>query len=146
MIQSSASCISSNPTEAANLSHSHASGYDPTSSFPSASGSPEAEQQEEPDSSSSSSRRTRVDGLGDTRQEMQVLKEQLEVLRYQVGPHLQQNIDNSSHFRCDDSRADAKSLLPGEDLLKASIIIRWQTPPPSGDSALSQSLCLNKNI
>ncbi|TNM98655.1 uncharacterized protein isoform X1 [Takifugu rubripes] len=81
VIQSSASCISSNPTEAANLLHSHASGYDPTSCFPSASGSPEAEQQEEPHSSSSS---TRVDGLGDTRQEMQVLKEQLEVLRYQT--------------------------------------------------------------
>lgn len=143
MIQSSASCISSNPTEAANLSHSHASGYDPTSCFPSASGSPEAEQQEEPDSSSSS---TRVDGLEDTRQEMQVLKGQLEVLRYQVGPHLQQNIDNSSHFRCDDSRADVKSLLPGEDLLKASIIIRGQTPPPSGDYALSQIFLLNKNI
>lgn len=135
MIQSSASCSSSNPTEAANLSHSHASGYDPTSCFPSASGSPEAEQQEEPHGSSSS---TRVDDMEDTRKEMQVLKEQLEVLRYQVGPHLQQNIDNSSHFRCDDSRADVKSLLPGEDLMKASIIIRWQAPPPSGDSAHSQ--------
>lgn len=86
MIQNPAPCISSNPTEAANLSHSHASGYSPTSCFPSASGSPEAEQQEEARSSA------HVDVSGDPRQEMQVLKEQLEVLRYQVGPHLHHNI------------------------------------------------------
>lgn len=83
MIQRPASCISSNPTGAANLSHSHASGHSPTSCFPSASGSPEAKQQEEAHNST-----TQVDSLEDPRQEMQVLKEQLEVLRYQVGLHL----------------------------------------------------------
>lgn len=82
VIQSPASCINGNPTAAAHLSPSHASGYNPTSCFPSASSSPEAKQQEDHNSS------TQVDDLGDPRQEMQVLKEQLEVLRYQVGPHL----------------------------------------------------------
>lgn len=81
MIQSPTSCISDNPTGAANLSHGHASGYNPPSCFPSASGSLEAKQQDEAHSSG-----TKVDALGDPRQEMQVLKEQLEVLRYQVGP------------------------------------------------------------
>lgn len=138
MIQSPASCIRSNPTGAANLSHSHASGYNPTSSFPSASGSPEAKQQEGAHISN------QVNGLGDPRQEMQVLKEQLEVLRYQVGLHLQlyikHKLSSSSALRCDESRTAVKSLLPGEDLLKASIAIRWRTASPCGDSAFSQ-LC-----
>lgn len=129
MIQSSTSCISSNPTGAANLSHGHASGYNllPASCFPSASGSPEAKQQDQAHNSS-----TKVDGLGDPRQEMQVLKEQLEVLRYQVG------FISNTKFSFNNSRTAVKSLLPGEALLKASVAIGWRTAPPSGGSAFSQ--------
>lgn len=134
VIQRPASCISSNPTGAANLSHSHASGHSPTSCFPSASGSPEAKQQEEDHNST-----TQVDSLGDPRQEMQLLKEQLEVLRYQVGLHLQYYINhNSSHFSCDESKTAVRSLLPGKDLLKGSVAIGRRTAPPSGDCVFSQ--------
>lgn len=104
------SCVISNPAGGPNLSPSHASRYNPSSCFSSASSSPEAGRQGENQSSSA-----QLGALGGSRQEVQDLKEQLETLRCQVGCSIQHSIERFSHFWCDESRTDVKSLLPGED-------------------------------
>ncbi|KAG8004125.1 hypothetical protein GBF38_008235 [Nibea albiflora] len=78
VIRDPASCSTSNPPGGPNLSHSHVSGYNPSPSFFPASPSPEAEWQGKSQSSS-----TPLGALGDSRQEVQDLKEQLEALRCQ---------------------------------------------------------------
>lgn len=115
VIRDPASCSTSNPPGGPKLSHSHISGYNPSPSFFSASSSPEAERQGKSQSSG-----TPLGALGDSRQEVQDLKEQLEALRCQVGCSLKHSIKKKcSHFWCDESWTDVNSLLPGEDLLNA---------------------------
>lgn len=87
VIRDPASCSTSNPPGGPNLSHSHVSGYNPSPSFFPASSSPEAEWQGKSQSSN-----TPLGALGDSRQEVQDLKEQLEALRCQVGCSLRHGI------------------------------------------------------
>lgn len=110
VVRGPVSCVISNPAGGPNLSPSHASRYNPSSCFSSASSSPEAGRQGENQSSSA-----QLGALGGSRQEVQDLKEQLETLRCQVGCSIQHSIERFSHFWCDESRTDVKSLLPGED-------------------------------
>ncbi|XP_010734528.1 uncharacterized protein si:ch211-153b23.7 [Larimichthys crocea] len=79
VIRDPASCSTSNPPGGPNLSHSHVSGYNPSPSFFPASSSPEAEWQGKSQSSN-----TPLGALGDSRQEVQDLKDQLEALRCQT--------------------------------------------------------------
>lgn len=114
MIRGAVPCPTSNPPEGPDLSPSHISGYNPSSSFSPASSSPEAGRQ-----GKSQSRSTPLEAVGDSQQDVQDLKEQLEALRCQVGCSLQHSIKKCSHFSCDESRTDVNSLLPGKDLLNA---------------------------
>lgn len=87
------SCPTSNPAGSPNPSPSHAFEYNPSSCFPSASSSPEARRR------GGQSSNTKMEALGDSRQEMLNLKEQLEALRCQVGCCLQHSIEKKcSHF------------------------------------------------
>ncbi|KAM9356753.1 LOW QUALITY PROTEIN: uncharacterized protein ABDE67_004341 [Symphorus nematophorus] len=79
MIRAPMSCPSSNPPDGPNLSPGHVSGYNTSPSFFPASSSPEAGRQGKSQSSSASQ-----EALGDSRQEVQDLKEQLEALRCQT--------------------------------------------------------------
>lgn len=87
------SCITSNPAGGSNLLPSHATGCNPSSCFSPASPNPEAGWQEESQSSGA-----QQGALGDSRQEVQDLKEQLEALRCQVGCSLQRSDEKCSHF------------------------------------------------
>ncbi|KAM7389605.1 hypothetical protein PAMP_023570 [Pampus punctatissimus] len=80
MTRSPVSCPPSNPPEGPDFSPSHVSGYNPSSSFFPASSSPEAQLQEKSQSSSS----TPLGAAGESQQEVQDLKEQLEALRCQT--------------------------------------------------------------
>lgn len=76
------SCIGGNHAGGPNLLPSHASGHGPSSCFSPPSPDPEAGWREEGQSSGGA----RQGASGDSRQEVQDLKEQLEALRCQVGP------------------------------------------------------------
>lgn len=93
VIRGPISCITSNPAGGPNLLPSHATGCSPSSCFSLASPNPEAGWQEENQSSGA-----QQGALGDSRQEVQDLKEQLEALRCQVGCSLQRSNEKCSHF------------------------------------------------
>lgn len=93
VIRGPISCIASIAAGAPNLLPSHATGCNPSSCFSPASPNPEAGWQEENQSSSA-----QQGALGDSRQEVQDLKEQLEALRCQVGCSLQHSNEKCSHF------------------------------------------------
>ncbi len=114
MVRGPVSCPTSNPPGGPDLSPTHISGYNPSSSFFPASFNPEAGQQ-----GKSQSRSIAPEAVGDSQQDVQDLKEQLEALRCQVGCSLQHSIKKCSHFSCDESRTDVNSLLPGKDLPNA---------------------------
>lgn len=119
VIRGPVSCVISNPAGGPNLSPSHASRYNPSSCFSSASSSPEAGRREPEQQGENQSSSAQLGALGGSRQEVQDLKEQLETLRCQVGCSIQHSIERFSHFWCGESRTDVKSLLPGEDWLIA---------------------------
>lgn len=129
VIRSPASCPTSNPPRGPNLSPSPVSGYNPSSSILPAPSNPEAGWQERSLHGS-----TPLGALGDSHEDVNDLKEQLEALKCQVGCSLQHSIKTFSHFWCDESRADVNPLLPGKDLLNAKTWIRRWTAPPSGGS------------
>lgn len=93
VIRGPVSCITSNPAGGPNLLPSHATGCNPLSCFSLASPNPEAGWQEESQSSGA-----QQGALGDSRQEVRDLKEQLEALRCQVGCSLQRSNEKCSHF------------------------------------------------
>ncbi|XP_069027709.1 TNFAIP3-interacting protein 1 isoform X1 [Embiotoca jacksoni] len=78
-IRSPVSCPTSNPTGGPGLSGSHVSGYNPSSSFFPEPSSPEAGWQ-----GKSQSSRAPLGALGDSKQEVHDLKEQLDALRCQT--------------------------------------------------------------
>lgn len=79
LVRGPVTCPTSNPPGDPNLSPNHVSGYNPSPAFSAGSTSPEAGPQGKSQSSS-----TPVGALGDSRQEVQDLKEQLEALRCQT--------------------------------------------------------------
>lgn len=89
MVRSPVSCPIINPPEGPDLSSSHVSGYNPSSSFFPASSSSESWLQGKSQSSS-----TPRGAPGDSQQEVEDLKDQLEALRCQVGCFLQHIIKN----------------------------------------------------
>lgn len=89
MIRGPVSCPTSNPPEGPDMSPSHVSGYNHSSSFFPASSNPEAQLQGKSQSSSAP-----LGAPGDSQQEVQDLKEQLEALRCQVGCSPQHSVKN----------------------------------------------------
>lgn len=124
------SCVTSNSAGRPNLSHSHASGYNPSSCFTSASPVPLAGHEGQKQSSSA-----QLGAFGDSRQEVQDLKEQLEALRCQVGCLLQLQKRKMFPFLFwFKAEMMSSHCCQGKMGFRAQIWIGGRAAPPSGDS------------
>lgn len=119
------SCPSSSPPRGSKIPCAHVSRCNPSSSFLQASSSPDAEWQE----------RNQVgvplEDLGNSQQEVQDLKEQLDTLRCQVSFTTHNQSFYIHHV------ANVRSLLPGKVCLmpiQLEIFFSLETAPPSGNS------------
>lgn len=133
MVRSPVSCPAIDPPEGPDLSPSHVAGYNPSSSFFPASSSSESWLQGKSQSSS-----TPLGAPGDSQQEVQDLKEQLEALRCQVGCFLQHSIKNVPISHVMRAKLMSTHCCRGKisSVFQNETGIRWWTAPPSGCSVL----------